>query len=406
MPLFGINAQCGQGAQLVKLALARQDGENKVAAARRNFAMSEQMEMVRETIGEHEIVAPPAAAREGSVPAIPDDKEMLRAAVELTRDISEARPEIYWPDTFISAAIGYAGLAGAILLHGWQAWAAGAVAVFALYRALLFIHELTHIHRNALPGYRFAWNLLVGIPMLTPSFMYEGVHTLHHQRTRYGTIEDPEYLPLALMKPWALPSFILIALFLPIGLLLRFAVLVPLGAVIPPLRRFVWARFSGLSINPWYRRRPVEGEFATMVRWQEAGGAVWALTLLASIQVVGWRPLLIALAVISATAVLNQIRTLVAHLWENEGEAITVTAQYLDSVNVPPPELLSPLWAPVGLRYHALHHLLPSLPYHSLGEAHRRLMERLGVGSTYAKASYPGLGYMIGRVYRATKRSA
>ena len=47
-----------------------------------------------------------------------------------------------------------------------------------------------------------------------------------------GTLEDPEYLPLALMKPWSLPMFIVVALLLPIGLLLRAAVLVPLGALI------------------------------------------------------------------------------------------------------------------------------------------------------------------------------
>lgn len=81
---------------------------------------------------------------------------------------------------------------------------------------------------------------------------------------------------------------------------------------------------------------------------------------------------------------------------------MTVTAQYLDSVNVPPPELLSPLWAPVGLRYHALHHLLPSLPYHSLGEAHRRLASCLGHESTYAKASYSGLFPLVGRIARST----
>jgi fatty acid desaturase len=54
-----------------------------------------------------------------------------------------------------------------------------------------------------------------------------------------------------------------------------------------------------------------------------------------------------------------------------------VTAQYLDSTNVPD-GFLPYLWAPVGLRYHALHHLLPSLPYHSLGEAHRRISGALG----------------------------
>lgn len=334
--------------------------------------------------------------------AIPDDMAMLRAAVELTRDISVARPEIYWPDMLVSAVVGYAGIAGAILLSGWDAWACAAVAVFTLYRALLFIHELTHIHKNALPGFRFGWNLLVGIPMLTPSFMYEGVHTLHHARTRYGTAEDPEYLPLALMKPWSLPLFIVVAILLPFGLLIRSAILVPLGAVIPPLRKLVWERASSLSINPDFRRRPPEGTFARMVWWQELGASVWALALLASTQVWGWRPLLIAIAVVSAVAVLNQVRTLVAHLWENEGEPMTVTAQYLDSVNVPPPELLAPLWAPVGLRYHALHHLLPSMPYHSLGEAHRRITAHLGTGSTYQQASYTGFMPLLGKIARST----
>ena len=334
--------------------------------------------------------------------AIPDDMGMLRAAVELTRDISTARPEIYWPDMLLSAAVGYAGIAGAILLEGWAAWAAGAVAVFTLYRALLFIHELTHIHKTALPGFRFAWNLLVGIPMLTPSFMYEGVHTLHHARTRYGTAEDPEYLPLALMKPWSLPTFLLVSLLLPVGLLIRSAVLVPLGAIIPPLRRVVWQRASSLSINPDFRRRAPEGDFARMVFWQELGASVWALALLASTQLWGWRWLLIAIVVVAAVALLNQIRTLVAHLWENDGAAMTVTGQYLDSVNVPPPGLFAPLWAPVGLRYHALHHLLPSMPYHALGEAHRRLSAHLGAGSTYQQASYTGFLPLLGKIARST----
>ena len=334
---------------------------------------------------------------------IPDDAALLRAEVEVSRDISTALPQKYWPDMLLSASIGYAALAGAILIGDpVLAAASGVVAALALYRALLFIHELTHIHRDALPGFRLAWNILVGIPVLTPSLMYEGVHTLHHARTRYGTAEDPEYLPLALMKPWSLPAFILVALLAPPALLLRCAVLVPLGAVIPPLRNLVWQRMSSLSINPGFRRRPPEGAFRRMVIWQEAGASAWAIALLASTQFIGWRPLLIALAVLSGTAALNQLRTLVAHLWQNHGEAMTVTAQYLDSVNVPPPGIVPALWAPVGLRYHALHHLLPSVPYHALGEAHRRLSVQFGEGSTYAGASYPGMRMLVARIARST----
>ncbi len=332
-----------------------------------------------------------------------DDKEMLRAARDLTKGLGEARPTWYWPDMLVSVAVGYGAMALAILTNNLAlAVALGLVSALALYRALMFIHELTHIHRDALPGFRVVWNLLVGIPMLVPSFMYEGVHTLHHKRTQYGTVEDPEYLPLALMKPWSLPSFVLIALFAPIGLLLRFALLVPLAVVIPPLRRMVWERASALMINPEFRRKPTEGAFAKRVFWQELGGFAWAWAVLASTQFIGWRPLLIALAIVSLTAVLNQLRTLVAHLWENDGEPMTVTAQFLDSVNVPPPSLAAEIWAPVGLRYHALHHLMPSMPYHDLPEAHRRLKVALGVNSTYDGANHPGMLSLVVRIARST----
>ncbi|OJW57025.1 MAG: fatty acid desaturase [Sphingomonadales bacterium 63-6] len=353
----------------------------------------------------HETIEIPPAASGSAAGTIriPDDMEMLRAAAELTRDINTARPGIYWPDMLISAALGYAALAGAILASNvWLAIALGLFASLALYRALLFIHELTHIHKNALPGFRFVWNLLVGIPVLTPSFMYEGVHTLHHARTRYGTAEDPEYLPLALMKPWSLPLFILVALLAPPALIIRFGILNPLSVIFPPLRKFVWERFSALSINPDFRRRPPEGDFARMVFWQELGATLWAMALIASIFVLGWKPLLVAMAVLSLTAVLNQLRTLVAHLWENEGETMTVTAQYLDSVNVPPPSPWAELWAPVGLRYHATHHLLPSLPYHSLAEANRRLVAKLGTESTYTRANYPGMVMLVVRIAKST----
>lgn len=348
-------------------------------------------------------VAPLDKAAGKTLATTPDDMAMLRAAVDLTRDLATARAAIYWPDFLACALIGYAGLAVAILASpAWQVALGGIIAVLALYRASGFIHELTHIRQGALPGFRFGWNLFVGIPLLLPSFMYEGVHTQHHAKTRYGTADDPEYLPLALMKPWSLPLFIVTAVLAPVALLLRFGVLTPLSLLVPPLRRIVVERASALSINPDYRRRAPEGAFARMWAWQEAGASLWAIALLASPLAFGWRPLLTGMAVLSAVAVLNQLRTLVAHLWENDGAAMTVTGQYLDSVNVPPPALLAPLWAPVGLRYHALHHLLPSMPYHSLGEAHRRLLAHLGADSTYTQANYGGMLPLVGRIARST----
>ena len=38
-----------------------------------------------------------------------DDKAMLKAAADLTRDLNVARPAIYWADMIGSALLGYAG---------------------------------------------------------------------------------------------------------------------------------------------------------------------------------------------------------------------------------------------------------------------------------------------------------
>ena len=334
-----------------------------------------------------------------------DDKAMLKAAAGLTRDLNQPNAMIYWADMLGSTVLGYAALAATIFAPSTLAGVFTAVvAILALYRAGSFIHELTHLKPNSVPGFRLVWNILIGVPLLAPSFMYEGVHNQHHAKTYYGTVDDPEYLPLALMKPWTIPLFLVVAALAPIGLLIRFGLLTPLSLLSPKLREAVVAKYSGLQINPLFRRGRPEGKFARDWALQEAAASVWAITLIAmaAAGIIPLREFAIILVVLAGAMFLNQVRTLVAHLWENDGEPMSVTEQYLDSVNVPPPGLLPAIWAPVGLRYHALHHLLPGVPYHNLGEAHRRISRELDVRSHYFKANY---GSLLGLVASLTAKS-
>ena len=334
---------------------------------------------------------------------------LVRAAAKLTRTLNAPLPAFFWGDLLGSTVLGYLAVAlacggGAVEIR----LLAGAVAILALYRAESFIHELSHLKPGAVKGFSAVWNLLVGIPLLTPSFLYDGVHNLHHARTRYGTAQDPEYLPLAAMSPLILPLSVALAGSAPVMLLIRFALLAPISALIPGLRRIVVERFSALAINPAFRRELPRGPQRRRWLLLETATSVWSIGVLggALAGLIPIRVLLVCAAILSGIAMLNQIRTLVAHLWESDGTPLSITEQYLDSVNVPPPGWLPELWAPVGLRYHALHHLLPGIPYHRLGEAHRRLTAMLPAAMEFTRGDHRGLMQNLRRLAIATRRSA
>jgi len=85
----------------------------------------------------------------------------LKGIYALVRDLHRPVAWIYWLDLAISAALGWAALAATALCRlGLPArlglWI---LAVFALYRAACFLHEVAHLHARALPGFRLAWTL-------------------------------------------------------------------------------------------------------------------------------------------------------------------------------------------------------------------------------------------------------
>lgn len=303
-------------------------------------------------------------------------------------DAQRPQPAIFWLDLSASAGVGwyaFAVAAGAPV-GSLVSFVALGVAVLALYRAVLFIHEIAHLKRGALPGFEVAWNLFVGLPLMVPSLMYVGSHRDHHDVSLYGTEADPEYERIVTWSPLRLAASFLVMLVLPPAIALRWGVIGPVSRLVPALRPFVVRYLSTLVINPFYRRpMPTPRERR---RWalEEAGAFVYFWAGVAGLAS-GWIPLHwlgLWYAVEASILVLNHARTLAAHRYEADGSQLDWTGQLVDSVNlVGGSRILTLLAAPVGLRYHGLHHMMPGLPYHSLGRVHRTLLEELPEDSPY-----------------------
>lgn len=327
----------------------------------------------------------------------------LKEARVLLKDLFAPRASIYWPDMLGSSAVGWLGFVMAIRTVGespaFYCWFV--LAVFALYRAVLFIHELTHLSKGALPGFDLAWNLCVGMPMLAPSFTYIGVHTDHHRRTIYGTPKDPEYLPLGCGPRWRILVFVVETAAVPLMFFLRFVVFTPIGLLIPPVHRLLERHASSLVINLAYvRREQTPAERRRMMTLEIGSFAVWATAIaLAWRGVLPWETFLVWYLVSFGVIFINQVRTLGAHRYGNAEGEMDVVGQVLDSVSIPG-SWWTELWAPVGLRYHALHHYLPDLPYHSLGTAHRRLLAELPADTPYAGAVAGSLPGVLSELWR------
>ena len=285
----------------------------------------------------------------------------------LVSDLHVPRRLVFWADLLVCATVGWTAFGIALLSLPWspQMLTASVVAGLSLYRGLCFTHELTHLQRRAVPGFETAWNLLFGVPLLLPSFTYVGVHQSHHSLSTYGTEADPEYLPFAnsrgLIFAFAVQSSVLI----PVILLLRFLILAPIGLAWPRFHSWLEAHASSFSMNPAYRRTVSASTARKMRQWEAVSLSAWAAVLASMYYgALPFRTLFVCAGSVFVSF-LNTLRVLGAHEYESDGSPRDRQGQLSDSIDTPGGPWTE-LWAPVGLRYHALHHYFPGIPYHNL----------------------------------------
>ncbi len=326
------------------------------------------------------------------------DLAQLREILDLVRDRFTHDPRIYWADLLASAGATWAGFLFVVtaerltLLHAVVAVATA----FAFFRAGSFIHEIQHIPAGKLVAFKVAWNALVGVPFFMPSTLYDN-HGDHHNPRHYSTARDGEYLPLgrslgtvaALCAPGAGGRTAR-------GAALRRAraALLPASAPAPALLG------AGVELRdqPELRARdPGRRTAKAMGAFLDLCGcaSLWTLAALGLGGVIEPAVFVRLYAIATLAVALNWLRNLAAHSYTQHGRPISSLAQLRDSVTIEGSPFWTELFFPVGLRYHSLHHLLPAIPYHQLGGAHRTLMAKLPPDSPYRATVSPSLAAVL-----------
>ncbi|MGI9456371.1 MAG: fatty acid desaturase family protein, partial [Aeoliella sp.] len=333
----------------------------------------------------------------------------MAAARRIVGGATRPRASVYWADLLVTWIIGIG--AYRLVREAWLGWplrvVAFVVSCLLIYRAGLFIHELIHLPAHRFGAFRVVWNLLCGIPFLIPSFVYY-THLDHHRRRHYGTEEDGEYLPLANRSRWWIVGYLAQSLVIPILAVVRFGLLTPLTWLHPVVRDWVHARASSMIIDPTYLRPLPTRRVLRVIRLQEIGCLAF-IVMFGVLITSGRLPLFVlvqAYATGTVVVTINAVRTLAAHRWLGDGRPMSFLEQLVDSVNFPAHAWWNVLWAPVGLRFHALHHVFPTLPYHSLAAAHRRLMAELPADSPYRVTESASLAVELASLWQRSGSGA
>lgn len=314
-------------------------------------------------------------------------------------------PARYFIDLGLSATIGWLlfWLALTAGNPGLRLLALGASAL-ALYRALAFIHEL--VHQRELRIFRAFWHVVAGIPLLLPLLLYLPIHRDHHSARSYGTPADGEYDNFKGRLGLMVSKLFIINFFLPLALLVRFAVLTPLALWVPIVQREVIPAFVHLALRIPFKAPPLAESALQESRLYEWGCTAFSWLLIGAwlsghgAVVLAWAALLVLIAT------LNTVRALVStHLYVEQAQGRDLEGQLSDSINIEGHSPLTQLLCPVGLQYHALHHLAPQLPYHQLSAAHAHLSAILPADSSYRHSTVGSALAGWQRLVAATRRS-
>ncbi len=338
--------------------------------------------------------------------AAQEREETLRLQV-LLKPFQKLSPATFFADLIGTAVLAWGALAMlAVTPLGPMTAFWFLLAYIGFFRGHAFIHEVVHF-RKKITGLGPLYNVLFGFANRAPYYIHDP-HQFHHLPTTFGTAKDPEYLVLAGKGTFYFFLPILSAPFLPLILLVRFGILPLFSWAFPRAWRVhLYHHLSTLVVNPAYVRDLRSDEDLAVALRQDTACALYLVAWVA-LGVTGVLPIAFFVwmyVVIVATTLVNIYRARVAHRYDNHsGERLSPFAALRDSTCVEG-SVLDILWAPIGLKYHSMHHIAPSIPYHNLARAHAFLKAQLQEDHPYRQTVLPNLTRGLGQFWRVVQKT-
>jgi fatty acid desaturase len=282
----------------------------------------------------------------------------------------------YWIDLIFSVILFWTGFLISLIGWGRPLGLMGlTLSILVVYRLGVFLHEFVHHPRKMSALIRFhEWTFghWVGL-----TFLGYTVHQLHHSPKSYGTNDDPEYTPAVSNVYFGVLISFLFASVSPIFLLVRYSIV---AFVLPFLPQFIkhqiFQKASSQAFNPRFMRPTSPDNEIQKLAWREFPAGLIRTSILGLILVgiLTQKVIFVYYLTISGAMLINMLRALFAHKYASTGDSMQFDEQIQDSINIEGGTWME-LIAPLGLQYHALHHIFNQIPGHQLRGAHKKMKE-------------------------------
>lgn len=263
----------------------------------------------------------------------------------------------------------------------------------------VLMHDLVHLpSMKKASAKKLLFDAVICWPILINMDYYGLAHMYHHQESNVRG-RDPYFVPLHEQHPAAYAIYVAVGSALLFVVLALRLVLWPLTLAIPGFKRVHVKYFSQLGASP--DPENAERFEAGRAIWGWAAGPFlfWTALCVALTARDAWGPFAVAYGIpMLVSTVLGQLRLACDHIY-TAALGSTPVEQVQGATNVEAPWWQQIVMGAHGTSYHALHHLVPTLPNYRLKAAHE-ILKTCG-SAVYERTIYRGYGEVLLQLVRA-----